>query len=90
MPIHSRRILCHGVNAHLHSVLQNRKRGWQTFHGKHIGYSVGDQERIRQVIQRAAAVQSSEQSVWGYSLLVSHLCHRNDLHELQRTAAKIR
>lgn len=37
MAIRSRKNQYRGINAHLHSRLQNVAAGWETFHGKHIG-----------------------------------------------------
>ncbi|MDX1992361.1 MAG: DUF4058 family protein [bacterium] len=37
MPLHARRNLYRGVNAHLHSRLQHEPGGWKVFHNKHIG-----------------------------------------------------
>ncbi len=38
MPIHFRENQYHGVNAHLHSLLQREGGGWEVFHGAYIAY----------------------------------------------------
>jgi hypothetical protein len=38
MPIHLRQNPYNGVNAHLHSHLQQKRGGWQSYHGTHIAH----------------------------------------------------
>jgi hypothetical protein len=38
MPIHSRVNQYRGVNAHLHSILQNEIYDWESFHSEHLGH----------------------------------------------------
>jgi hypothetical protein len=63
MPIHTRKNLYHGVNAHLHSYFQEDS-GWESFHAVHIVHLLEAVQELLPIGYRAFAEKSLQLSVF--------------------------